>query len=62
MGENHFAVDKHLHNPVAGGVRIGNGKIPLIVYANGEITKADHCDAAIHRANADILGRCIRVW
>ena len=28
-----------------------------------EITKAfDHCDVAVYRADADILGRCFRVW
>ena len=63
FGRKSFCVDKHLHNSVAGGVRIGNGNSVDRLCKWRKITKAfDHCDVAIHRANADILGRCIRVW
>ena len=44
-------------------MRIGNGNPVDRLCKWREITKAfDHCDVAIHRANADILGRRFRVW
>ena len=62
-GRKSFCVDKHLHNSVAGGVRIGNGNPVDRLCKWREITQAfDHCDVAVHRANADILGRCFCVW
>ena len=44
-------------------MRIGNGNPVDRLCEWREIIKAfDHCDVAVHRANADILGRCFRVW
>ena len=44
-------------------MRIGNGNPVDRLCKWREITKAfDHCNVAIHRANADILGRRFRVW
>ena len=62
-GRKSFCVDKHLHNSVADGVRIGNGNPVDRLCKWCKITKAfDHCDVAVYRAHADILGRCFRVW
>ena len=62
-GRKSFCVDKHLHNSVAGGVWIGNGNPVDRLCKWREITQAfDHCDVAVHRANADILGCCFCVW
>ena len=62
-GRKSFCIYKHLHNPVADGVRIGHGNSVDRVRKWREITQAfDHCDVAVYRANADILGRCFRVW
>ena len=62
-GRKSFCINKRNHNPVADGVRIGHGNSVDCLCKWCEIVKAfDHCDVAVYRANADILGRRFRVW
>ena len=62
-GRKSFCINTRNHNPVADGVRIGHGNSVDRLCKWCEIVKAfDHCDVAVYRANADILGRRFRVW
>ena len=62
-GRKSFYISKRVYDPLVGGVRRGHGGSVDCLCKWCEIVKAfDHCDVAVHRANADILGRCFRVW